>query len=322
MMACVGGLAPWTGEVGSVTMLRGGSGGRGSLRRVCVRDNTHHAVLLQGWRPSLRRLDRRRRGSPVVACVSTRPPRDQAQGRRNLVAMGGLGLLAGLLGGGASQMIASAAGAEGTQQQALLRAALLAAIEDGGDVTGAIEALESYSPLRGSAAVAPEALEGTWRLLWASAGAEVSRATRGLSLPVTSLQLIGEGGGVEAGRAANVLDLFGGAVRLRLSSSAVPLPAGGGGSAGNVVLIGPPFRLELVLPGGRRVPIGAEETGDSDTSPILGNETNEFAQVYVENAGRFDGRYAKTAKGDIRCSKVTSGDPTVVGSTFVHVRVA
>ena len=240
---------------------------------------------------------------------------EEVRGRRAAVGLSLVAAGVGVLGFGRWAR-AGEEEASGTTR-AELRRDLLAAIEDGGDVGAAIEALAGYSPVRGAAAVAPEVLEGTWRLLWASAGAEVSRATRGLSLPVTSLQLIGEGGGVEAGRAANVLDLFGGAVRLKLSSSAVPLSGGK-----NVVLIGPPFRLELLLPGGRRVPIGAEETGDSDTSPILGNETNEFAQVYVENEQVFDGRYASTALGDIRCSKVISGDPTVVGSTFVHVRVA
>jgi len=54
------------------------------------------------------------------------------------------------------------------------------------------------------------------------------------------------------------------------------------------------------------------ETTESETTDILGNQLNEFSQLYLETTA---------APGDLRVSKVTTGDPVVVGSTFVHVRI-
>lgn len=61
-----------------------------------------------------------------------------------------------------------------------------------------------------------------------------------LPLNATSVQLVGEKGGVEKGRAANLIQLFGGAVTVKLSSAAVPDQ-----KTDDTILIGPPFYLEV-----------------------------------------------------------------------------
>ena len=71
------------------------------------------------------------------------------------------------------------------------------------------------------------------------------------------------------------------------------------------------IRLELLVLG-RSIPLQAEETAESDTSAILGNQSSTFSQLYLEGSGQ---------PGDLRVSRVTAGDPVVLGSTFVHVRV-
>lgn len=70
-------------------------------------------------------------------------------------------------------------------------------------------------------------------------------------------------------------------------------------------------RLELLLLG-LNIPLQSEETTESDNSAILGNQLSTFTQLYLEGSGE---------PGDIRVSRVTAGDPVVLGSTFVHVRV-
>lgn len=57
-----------------------------------------------------------------------------------------------------------------------------------------------------------------------------------------SVQLVGEKGGVEKGRAANLIQLFGGAVTVKLSSAAIPDQ-----KSDDTILIGPPFYLEVIL---------------------------------------------------------------------------
>ena len=63
-----------------------------------------------------------------------------------------------------------------------------------------------------------------------------------LPLNAKSVQLVGEKGGVEKGRAANLIQLFGGAVTVKLSSAAVPDQ-----KSDDTILIGPPFYLEVKL---------------------------------------------------------------------------
>jgi hypothetical protein len=79
----------------------------------------------------------------------------------------------------------------------------------------------------------------------------------------------------------------------------------------HVFLVLQPFRLELLV-NGRSFPIQSVESTEAERTDILGNQTNEFSQLYLEDSGR---------AGDLRVSKVTQGDPTVLNSTFVHVRV-
>ncbi len=123
-----------------------------------------------------------------------------------------------------------------------------------------------------------------------------------------SIQLVGEKGGLPAGRAANLVSLLGGAVTLKLSSAAVPYPGNN-----TAVEIGPPFYLELLLPFGVTIPLQKETSTESDESTVLGNQTNEYAQLFFEKSGR---------SGDLRISKIVSGDPTIVGNVFVHERMA
>ena len=79
---------------------------------------------------------------------------------------------------------------------------------------------------------------------------------------------------------------------------------------------GPPFIFELLV--GKDVdkafsiPLGSESSVNSDESALLGSQLNTFTQLYLESSGQ---------AGDIRVSKVTEGDPVVIGSTFVHVRL-
>lgn len=171
------------------------------------------------------------------------------------------------------------------------------------EVVQAIEYIAPFNPTP-SPAQAPE-LQGEWRLLWSSQSAEVTKATRNLPLPFESVQLIGPGGGMEAGRAANLVKVLGGAVTLKLSSSAVEDPLNAA-----AVTIGPPFRLELLV-GGRSLPLQSVEAEDSDPTALLGTQSSEFSQLYLETTGR---------PGDVRVSRVTAGDDVVLNSTFVHVR--
>uniref|UniRef100_A0A061RTJ7 Plastid lipid-associated protein/fibrillin conserved domain-containing protein n=1 Tax=Tetraselmis sp. GSL018 TaxID=582737 RepID=A0A061RTJ7_9CHLO len=197
---------------------------------------------------------------------------------------------------------------ESTRQQ------LLDCIASGSDYDEVEAAIRRLTPFNPSPQPAQsEILQGNWKLLWSSQTAEVTKATKNLPLPFTSMQLIGPGGGrgepggeLPQGRAANIIKVLGGAVTLKLSSAADP--SSGDPSS---VIIGPPFRLELLV-GGRSIPLQQEETVGSDTSPVLGSQRNVFTQEYVEGTGR---------PGDLRISRVTEGDPAVVGSAFVHVRV-
>mmetsp|Transcript_16685 Transcript_16685/g.23007 ORF Transcript_16685/g.23007 Transcript_16685/m.23007 type:complete len:275 (-) Transcript_16685:90-914(-) len=189
--------------------------------------------------------------------------------------------------------------------QAEARQQLLETISSGGDskeVQLAIDNLVPFNPTN-EPARSPK-LEGEWRLLWSSDVAEVTKATKDFPLPFQSIQLIGPGGGMEEGRAANLIRVFGGFITLKLSSSAVPDPANS-----SAVTIGPPFRLGLLV-GDKYFPI--QENDGAERKDILGNEFNEFSQLYFEDSGK---------PGDLRVSKVTNGDPIVIGSEFVHVRV-
>jgi len=155
-------------------------------------------------------------------------------------------------------------------------------------------------------------LDGRWRLLWSSDGAEVSRFTKFLPQLFASYQLIGAAGGLQRGRAANVISTAGGLIKLKLSSSAMPSTED---NRFDSVIIGPPFVFELLIDDGKiaAVPLGSESSVGSDESPLLGSMLNTFTQLYVEPRG--------AGANSLRICKVTEGDPGVVGSTFVYVRV-
>ena len=155
-------------------------------------------------------------------------------------------------------------------------------------------------------------LDGRWRLLWSSDGAEVSRFTKFLPQLFASYQLIGAAGGLERGRAANVISTAGGLIKLKLSSSAMPSTED---NRFDSVIIGPPFVFELLIDDGNiaAVPLGSESSVGSDESPLLGSMLNTFTQLYVEPRG--------AGANCLRICKVTEGDPGVEGSTFVYVRV-
>ena len=63
-----------------------------------------------------------------------------------------------------------------------------------------------------------------------------------LPLNAASVQLVGQKGGEPEGRAANLIQLFGGGVTVKLSSAAVPDE-----KSDDTILIGPPFYLEVSL---------------------------------------------------------------------------
>lgn len=254
----------------------------------------------------LRRPPRQRLAARLPRAASVRTTEDAsspgAGGRRQAMLLGVAAAGATI---GSSRPWPSVAAAEG-EGAAGARMALLRAIDAGVGVEEAVEALVPFDPAEGRGARVAE-LSGTWRLLWSSSEAEVSRVLRVLPGPLlpTSMQLIGDRN-IGDGRAANVLDFFGGVARMELSSSAVP-----SSSDQSSIVIGPPFRLAL-LAGGLRLPLGAEEDELSDTTPLLGNQQSIFRQRYLEMSG---------APGDLRISRVVSGDPAVVGSAFVHQRL-
>eukprot|EP00873_Tetraselmis_striata_P002045 jgi/Tetstr1/422309/TSEL_013153.t1 len=217
-------------------------------------------------------------------------------------------------GGWAATLSPGAAGAFEVQDLgsdgAATRQQLLDCIAAGGDfeeVEAAIQLLLPFNPVPNP--VEAGALQGNWRLLWSSQTAEVTKATKNLPLPFTSMQLVGPkggegqpGGNLPDGRAANLIKVLGGAITLKLSSSALPSE-----TDSDAVIIGPPFRLELLL-GGKSIPLQAEETTESDTSSILGNQLNTFSQLYVEGNG---------AGGGPACEQGHQGRP---GGDQQHLR--
>ncbi|KAK3247394.1 hypothetical protein CYMTET_43106 [Cymbomonas tetramitiformis] len=248
----------------------------------------------------------RRSRSPVASVKVDGEPlaSDKAQVALSRRHVGQAMLAAGYGGGAATALPAYAAP---PVDAADARAQLIATIKGGGDsaqVQNAIDGLVPYNPTPDPAR-SPQ-LEGTWRLLWSSDTAEVTKATKDLPIPFQSIQLVGPRGGMEAGRAANLVKVFGGFVTLKLSSSAVQ-----DDTNSSAVIIGPPFRLELLV-AGKSFPISKVESTEAETTDLLGNQLNEFSQLYLEDSGQ---------PGDIRVSKVTAGDPVVLDSEFVHIRV-
>lgn len=208
------------------------------------------------------------------------------------------------------------------------RTAVLRAIERGNgaeEVEALVEKLvETGDPSGGKAASTVDGtLAGEWRLLWASGAAEPQRIQAALGpIAPTSSQLIGAPAASLAQRgkvgACQVLTFFGGGVRVVLAAGAVPTPSG----AKDTLEIQPPFSLDLLV-GGRKL-AGAEFSSDADfrtngVTPFnkrdeeaIAAPRNQYTQLFVENSGQ---------PGDVRVSRVTAGDPVVVGTTYVHVRM-
>ena len=85
-----------------------------------------------------------------------------------------------------------------------------------------------------------------------------------------------------------------------------------------VLEIAPPFRLAVVV-GGRARATLVDAGSDADFRKLNNRDAeaqaaprNRYAQLYLETTG---------APGDLRISRVTAGDPAIVGSTFVHERL-
>jgi hypothetical protein len=190
---------------------------------------------------------------------------------------------------------------DGDARQRLLSAIAAKKGDDG--VIAALRELAKTNPT--PAPNKGDVLFGKWKLLWASDNSEVSIATRRLPLNAKSVQLVGQKGGVEEGRAANLIQLFGGAVTVKLSSAAVPDK-----ESDDTILIGPPFYLELKL-GGLTIPIQNTQK-EGERKSLLGAEQNYYVQLYVEDTGK---------PGDLRISEVRLGDPAAKGSIFVHERL-
>ena len=193
------------------------------------------------------------------------------------------------------------------------RSRLLAAIDADGDVEAALAALLPLDPSRGAAAVSP-ALDGEWKLLWSAKTAAFSPLLQ-LPRPIRpgSFQLLGDPAAREvgAGRVAQVLRW--GAVEQVLSSGVLPA-----GDDRSVLEIFPPFRLEVGVRGLGKVTL-VEAGSDADFRALNARDTdaqaapkNRYAQLYLETGGQ---------PGDLRVSKVVSGDPVIVGSIFVHQRL-
>ena len=196
------------------------------------------------------------------------------------------------------------------------RDSLVAAIEsDAADdvVLRAIEALVPLDPSSGRAATS-QSLTGTWDLLW-SYKADKFSPLLGLPRAVRprSLQLLGDAATPIAGqgRVANQLYFPFGA-HLTLSSGVQPVEGDP-----SVLEIFPPFRLDVDAAGATRRLVDAGSDADfralnARTSDEQAAPRNKYAQLYLETSGE---------AGDLRISKVVSGDPVIVGSMFVHRRL-
>ena len=86
----------------------------------------------------------------------------------------------------------------------------------------------------------------------------------------------------------------------------------------DVLDIAPPFRLALVAAGRARATL-VDAPDDASFRKLNNRDAaaqaaprNEYTQLYLETSG---------ARGDLRISRVTAGDPAIVGATFVHERM-
>ena len=218
------------------------------------------------------------------------------------------------------------------------RDSLLKAVDTGASddaVLAIIEDMARNDPSNGGGATSP-AVSGKWELLW-SAKAEAFSPLLALPRPLRpdSFQLLGDAAvqsGVGEGRVAQVLkggilSPLGGA-ELWLSSGVSPETDGqqqlrntDGNTDGNtdVLEILPPFRLELIQPTKNKRKTLVESGSDAEFRAANGRNSqaqaaprNRYRQLYLEDTGK---------PGDLRISTIISGDPVIVGATFIHRRL-
>ena len=118
---------------------------------------------------------------------------------------------------------------------------------------------------------------------------------------------------VGGGRIAQLLDFPLGCF-ARLSSGAVVAA-----DDAATLVIEPPFRLEVGV-GTGMAPLRLIESGsDADFRSL--NARDRVAQSAPRNRYRIEYLESSGVAGDLRVSRVVSGDPVIVGSRFLHVRV-
>lgn len=198
---------------------------------------------------------------------------------------------------------------------------LLVAISAGlpdDQVLAKIAVLESFDPSHRREATL-ESLDGTWRLLWSFKAEAFSPLLR-LPVPLRpdSLQLLGEPATAEVGpgRVAQVLtNGVLGPGKVYLSSGVAPSTTGDR----RTLEIFPPFRLQAALRGSKSKLTLVEAGSDAEFRSINARSAeaqaaprNMYLQSYLEVSG----------VGDLRISRIISGDPVIVGAVFVHQREA
>ena len=199
----------------------------------------------------------------------------------------------------------------------LSREGLLRAIAEGQSdeaVLAWCDQLIPFDPSGGKGA-SVGSLGGSWRLLWtkdeAPAAAQLLR--KAFHQPV-STQLLGAEAAalVGEGRVAQLLDVAG-LVHFELSSGATP-----DGDDPSVLNILPPFRFSASFAGGSPINLA---NADSDADFRAVNARSEEARKAPRN--RYTQQYLETSghSGDIRVSRITEGDPAIVGNVYVHQRL-
>lgn len=184
------------------------------------------------------------------------------------------------------------------------RDAVIAAVNSGASqetVEKLLEALVAEDPSGGRGADA----SGAWRLLWS---ARTSRFSPLLGLPgpirPKSEQFLPEGG------IQNTLS------RGLLGPAEFVLSAGARKAEADTIEITPPFSFDINVAGQtyQILKAGSDAEFRRTQARSLDEQLaprNRYKQLYLDTSGK---------KGDLRVSKVISGDPVVVGATFIHSR--
>lgn len=188
-------------------------------------------------------------------------------------------------------------------------------------VLDAIEKLLPLNPAKqgGSDATCKEDLDGEWKLIW-SMNDDFSPLLR-LPKPFKpdSYQYFGKAASIEVGDGRVAQGLTGGILGTNqawLSSGIEPAP----GTDPYALEIEPPFRFQL---GGRYLTGKPKKTiveakNDADFRKVNARSVeaqqapkNIYKQLYVERNG----------KGSLRISKITDGDPVIVGAILIHEKL-